>query len=137
MKCIHKICIRNDLSEIERVNKIIDAVTKKLNIKPKIIFSLHLTIDELITNIISYGYPDDQTHEIDISLIYNKDNIGLIIEDKAQPFNPLEIPDPDIDQSVEKRKIGGLGIYLVKELMDSMEYKYEAGKNILKIIKKL
>jgi len=92
---------------------------------------VNLALDDLINNIISYGYKDNDVHMIDISFKRLENELIIIIEDDAMPFNPFEGEKNNIDLSIEEREIGGLGIHLVKNLMDSCQYQRKANKNMV------
>ncbi len=105
----------------------------------KIVFHLTLCLDELITNIISYGYADFDEHPIDVTIALDSDIITVRIEDDSEPFNILEAPDPELDVPLEERKrpIGGMGIHLVKNMMDDINYRREKNRNVLVLTKKV
>ena len=92
---------------------------------------VNLALDDLINNIISYGYKDTDVHMIDIAFKRLENELIIIIEDDAMPFNPFEGEKDDTDLSIEEREIGGLGIHLVKNLMDSCQYQRKANKNMV------
>lgn len=106
---------------------------EKNGLSAKIMFKLTLVLDELITNIISYGYADMDEHPIDVSLSMEGTTLTLRIEDDAEPFNILEAPEPELDVPLEDRikPIGGMGVHLVKNLMNCVDYRRENGKNIV------
>jgi anti-sigma regulatory factor (Ser/Thr protein kinase) len=106
---------------------------------PKSVFHLTLCLDELVTNIIDYGYADFDEHPIDVTITLDGDRVNIRIEDDAQPFNILEAPDPELDIPLEDRlrPIGGMGIHLVKNMMDRIEYTRADGKNILLLQKNI
>lgn len=128
--------ILNKIPEIERVCDAVAEFSRKHSVAEKIIFTLHLAIDEILTNIISYGYSDSDDHNIDIHYSFQEDYLKLVITDDSNPFDPANAPEPDINSDLESRKIGGLGIYLIKNMMDGIEYSSENGKNTLVLTKK-
>ncbi len=105
-------------------------ITSKLDVLPKISSKVSIAIDEIASNIINYSKA--KTAEISYSI--ENDKLNLTFEDDGQPYNPLETEDPDITLSAEERQIGGLGIFMVKKMTESMDYKYENNKNILKLV---
>jgi anti-sigma regulatory factor (Ser/Thr protein kinase) len=130
------ITIKNDLSTIEPVSEVIADFVAQCQLPPKIAFDLNLSLDELLTNAILYGYEDGQQgHEISIHIALVGDFIELEIEDDGRPFNPLETPEPDLQADLMDRPIGGLGFHLVRKLTDQIEYQRRAGKNLLTIKK--
>ncbi|MFA7077930.1 MAG: ATP-binding protein [Syntrophomonas sp.] len=129
--------IKADLAEIERLAEIIEEYGKTHNISPKIIFGINLSLDELITNTINYGYKGDKEHRIGVQLTLTPEEIEVEISDDGLSFNPLDQPPPDINQSIEDRPIGGLGIHLVRKMMDQVKYQRQGDKNILTMKKRL
>lgn len=101
---------------------------------PSFAYMIHLVVEEIVVNIVDYAYPEGNGY---LEVRINNDSKELTIEfrDHGIPFNPLEQSMPDLDIPLEERSIGGLGIFLTKEMMDNVEYRYEQGENIL-IIKK-
>jgi anti-sigma regulatory factor (Ser/Thr protein kinase) len=100
------------------------------------ILRLELAIEESVVNIINYSFPD-RTGEIIMTCENRNNNIIIKIIDDGIPFNPLEKEDPDITAPVENRKIGGLGIFLVKNIMDDIKYEYRDHNNVLTLIKNI
>lgn len=127
----------NKLSEIEKVNEILEGLGETHKLPEKVIKDMCLASEEIITNIISYGYDDKETHFINVRIYFNEDSLITEIEDEAKPFNPVELPDADLSAPVEEKKIGGLGIYLIRKLMDRFEYSRVNEKNILLLGKKI
>ncbi|MBQ1526224.1 MAG: ATP-binding protein [Lachnospiraceae bacterium] len=106
------------------------------NTKNKI--QLFIAVEELFVNIASYAYyPAEGDAEIDIDTDNENNFVYITFIDSGKPYNPLEREDPDVTLSAKERKIGGLGIYMVKKSMDDMSYEYKNGCNILKIGKKM
>ncbi|HPT04027.1 MAG TPA: ATP-binding protein, partial [Bacteroidales bacterium] len=127
----------NQVEQLEELAGILETVSEEWDIPMKVSLNLNLVLEELITNIIFYGYDDKNEHLIYIRL-YKKDNeIEIQIEDDGKEFNPLLVAEPDIDESIENRKIGGLGIHFVRKIMDSMNYRRSDGKNILTLTKNI
>jgi len=129
------VIIKNDLSEIQRLSKTVEEFGKINNLSSKTIFDTNLSLDELLTNIISYGYDDNKEHKIFIQIWVEDNELNIEIIDDGQAFNPLTIPEPDLDKSIDERPIGGLGFHLVKKLMERVEYKRKQNKNILLLTK--
>lgn len=97
-----------------------------------------ISVDELFINVAHYAYEGEEGEvSIVMELLEEKKRLRIIISDQGIPFNPLEKEDPDIDLSLEERKIGGLGIFMVKDYMDHLEYKFENKSNILIMEKNL
>jgi phosphoserine phosphatase RsbU/P len=131
-----EIKLSNKLSELDRFSQTLLEFGQRHGLASKIIHDLNLALEEILTNIISYGYTDERDHEITVRLSAQLGEVCVEIEDDGQPFNPLEAPEPDITKPLEERKIGGLGIYLVRKVMDGVEYKRQRERNLLTIKKK-
>ncbi len=100
----------------------------------EIILDTQLAVEEAITNIINHGYKKTGG-EIMVSFTISPDRIEVHIMDAAPRFDPLSVAEPDLDGDLENRRIGGLGIFLIRQLMDEVSYRYENGKNNLVLIK--
>ena len=121
----------------EMINPIISSL-EEIEANPKAVYQVNLALEEILVNIAKYAYPSNEG-KIDISFEISDDKTQLkvVIKDKGKKFNPLEKEDPDLDSSVEERKIGGLGIYLVKKMVDDIKYQRINNQNVLEFIKKL
>ena len=129
--------LKNDPSEIARTAEAIEAYGESHGWPMKWVMNLNLSLDELITNIVSYGYRDGEEHEIRITLTEEEGSLKVVLEDDGIPFDPLsEAPDPDLDAGVVERRIGGLGVYFVKSLMDEVAYERRGGCNRLTLIQR-
>ena len=126
----------SDLRNIAVAAERIDAFCSARGLHPDISFEVNLAVDELLTNTISYGYDDDGEHRIDLSLRLEGGTLVVEITDDGRAFDPLQAPEPDLGASLEERAVGGLGIYLVRKLMDSVAYRREDGSNIVTLMKR-
>lgn len=99
-------------------------------------FRLRLCIEEAVANIVDYAYEGGNGF-VEVGTCINGNELLITLEDSGKPFNPLEKGDPDITLSAEERPIGGLGIFLCKQLMDDMTYAFENGRNILTMKKNI
>lgn len=122
---------RNSLSELERVSQLTTAFGERHQLPEQLIFEINLALEEVLVNVISYGYDDQDEHEIVLHLSVQDEEVWVAVEDDGRSFNPLERAVPDLEQAVEERPIGGLGIHLVRKVMDSLEYTRQQGKNRL------
>ena len=129
--------LKSSLSELDRLCENLETFGKKFGFSKKLIFEINLALDELFTNIISYGFKDDEEHIIRVTLTPDNDELCLCIEDDGMPFNPIDFETPDVSCSVEECKIGGLGIHIMKKLMDDVCYERCGDKNVLNLKKKL
>ena len=106
---------------MERLCQNCDELGRKIGLSDKTIFEMNLALDELFTNIISYGFKDDHEHIIKIKISIEGDLLQMRVEDDGIPFNPLETKTPDFQCSVEECQIGGLGIHLIKKMLRKMK----------------
>ena len=101
------------------------------------VFATNLAIEELVTNIVKYGYDDTDTHEILIELAISDGLLRITISDDGHEFNPFDQPEPDTSLPAEDRPIGGLGIHFVRNLLDDCAYCRNEGRNTVTLTKKL
>jgi serine/threonine-protein kinase RsbW len=127
--------IGSDINEIPRVSSALEAVMGNHGFPEEDILDTQLAVEEAVTNIILHGYRDGGG-EILIQCRASRGIVEIQLEDRAPPFNPLSLPEPDLDGDIEARQIGGLGIFLVRRVMDEILYRFEEGKNILVLIKR-
>jgi len=129
--------LRNDFSELSAVA---DSTTEFLEANgsgPDIVFAANLAIEELVTNIIKYGYDDANEHEITIHLAKHPDHFAIRICDDGHRFNPFDQPPSDTTLPAAEREIGGLGIHFVRNMLDSCSHEWSEGKNIVTVTKNL
>jgi len=129
--------LKNQLSEIVKLEKILEEFGLNQQIPDKTLLAMNLALEEILTNIISYGYQDTQEHDIFLRLTIEGKDFMAEVEDDGIPFNPLDAQDPDITLPVEDRPIGGLGIHLTKKMMDGIDYERRDGKNFLRLKKSI
>lgn len=129
--------LKSDLAELDTLSKHVQKFGSSIGLSKKFLFEINLALDELFTNIISYGYQDDKDHLIEITITPLNNSLELCIEDDGVPFNLIDVADPDLPCDIESCKIGGLGIHLIKNLMDEVCYKRAKGKNRLTLKKEL
>jgi serine/threonine-protein kinase RsbW len=122
---------KNNLSEIERLGQVVAEFAALYHLPTNLVFEINLALEEVLTNVISYGYEDSREHEIILRLSFKEGEVTTEVEDDGRPFNPLEAAELDISKPVEERPVGGLGIHLVRKLMDGLEYRRQQGKNFL------
>jgi anti-sigma regulatory factor (Ser/Thr protein kinase) len=131
------IAITNDVAEITRVAAFIEAFCSEQGAAPEVIFKINLAVEEALVNTISYGYADRSQHAITIEITADSEAIILVLTDDGAAYNPLEAPPPDVDAPADARKSGGLGVFLVKQMMDEVSYAREGEQNRLTLLKRL
>jgi anti-sigma regulatory factor (Ser/Thr protein kinase) len=127
--------LRNDLDDLPKLTGMLIRCGEQFRIPEPLVRQLELALDEIVTNIISYAYPDGGAHVIRVDVGVDDSGITAIVEDDGVPFNPLDREAPDTTAPIEDRGIGGLGIHLVRELMDDVRYDRIGTRNRLTITK--
>ena len=130
----NKLHIQAERDNLDEVTAFLENYLEGIGCSMKAQTQIILAVEEIFINRASYAY--EQTGYADLRLSCDADTVTIIIEDNGIEYNPLKKQDPDITLAAEDRKIGGLGIYMTKKLMDDVIYTYDDGKNILKLIKK-
>jgi anti-sigma regulatory factor (Ser/Thr protein kinase) len=129
-----RITVGNSIKELEAVSHAVRAFGGENELTSDTTFALDLSLEELLTNIIKYGYDDRACHEIEVCIDIRPGFITVEVQDDGHAFNPVDEPDPDIHARTEDRPIGGLGLHLIKKLADSIEYRRSEGMNIVRIV---
>ena len=127
----------NDIEAIPQLNVFIDNFCEEQGIDMNIAMSLNLAIEEAVVNVMNYAYPVGTVGYVDIEAEADEKNVTFVISDTGKPFDPTRKEEPDITLSAEERPVGGLGIHLVRQIMDTITYDYADHKNILTLRKKL
>lgn len=123
--------------ELDRVSAAIEDFALEADWPLDIVFKVNLALEEVVINVMNYGH-DDGLHEIDIILTADEESLTIEIVDDGRPFDPLtDAPKPDVNADLEDRNIGGLGIHLVRKMMDDVRYRREEGKNHLTLVTSL
>ena len=131
------IILANDIAEISRFAAFIEEVGETFALTPDVVFNLNLVIEEAVVNVINYAYPKEEHESIYLSAHLHEGSIVLVLTDTGKEFDPTLAPDADITLSAEEREIGGLGIFLIRQIMNEVRYERIDGKNILTLEKKL
>ena len=131
-----EISVANDLEEIAGTAEKVDAYCESHALSPDIAYAVNLSIDEILTNTISYGYDDEEPHRIELVLRLEPDALVIVIVDDSRPFDPTVTPDPDIEASLDERDVGGLGLFLVHRMMDRVEYERAGDRNVVTLTKR-
>ena len=123
--------LKNDLSELEALCQHLNKFGRLTGLSEACIRDVNICLDELLTNIVSYGFEDDLEHIIRFTMELDNQVLTLSVEDEGIPFNPLEKKDPEVPADLTDVRIGGLGIHIVRKLMDDIRYNRKQGKNKL------
>ena len=131
------IILANDISEVSRLYEFIEEVGNDFSLTPDIVFNLNLVLEEAVVNIINYAYPKEDHQHIYLSAKMRDDSIVLVLTDTGKEFDPTAAPEADVTLSADEREIGGLGIFLIRQIMNEVKYERIEGKNVLTLEKKL
>ena len=129
--------MKNDIHDVTKFSTFMKSVVEKSGIEKSLGRQLRLAVEEAVVNVINYAYPIGQEGDIEIRIMCNGETLKTVIIDSGVAFDPTLQEKVDTSLSVEDRQIGGLGILLVRELMDTISYEREKGKNILTLIKNI
>lgn len=132
-----ELILANRPAEIARVHEHLEALARQHNLPAQALHAIQLAVEEHLTNICNYAYPDQQEHPIKVRVELAGAELRVEVEDCGRPFNPLEHPAPNLSVPMEQRAIGGLGIHMIRNSMDQVQYRRVGGKNILTMIKNL
>ncbi len=135
MKC--DITLQNEKSEIEKIAPFVDKISDKFGLPLSLNFNLNLVLEEALINIISYAYPNGEKGEIALSAKLIENKIMFEITDSGIEFDPTKVQKPNIELNSDERPIGGLGVFIIHQIMDQVQYQRIDGKNVLTLIKSI
>ena len=133
---VRRLTLRNDIDEIPKLHALIQSIADETDMDHALAMSLNLALEEAVSNVMLYAYPAGSPGQVDIEAAVLDDRIDFRVSDSGVPFDPTVASDPDLAADLKDRPIGGLGIFLVKRIMDDVSYTWEDGKNILTMTKK-
>ena len=125
------------LAEVERLGKEFGRLAERRGLRPEVRFAINLALEEIVTNVIQHGRQAGDERPIRVEVVVGLEEVTARVEDSARPFDPLRVAPPDTAAPLERRQVGGLGIYLAKQFLDGLEYTYVGGKNRLDMRKRL
>ena len=132
-----KLVIKNDITEISKLAIFIEELSEELALAPELTFNLNLVLEEAVSNVILYAYGEEKQKEITLLANMSDNNLTFVLTDYGKEFDPTKVPDADVTLSAEEREIGGLGIFLIRQIMNTVEYQRIDGKNVLTMRKEL
>jgi len=129
----------NRVEEITRLAEFIGQLCEQLALDATLTFNLNLVLEEAVTNVVMYAYPQDEEHTLTLKAWTEEGGVlAFELRDQGTPFDPIsQAPDVDVTQTADERPIGGLGIFLIQQIMDHVSYQYEDGSNVLTMKKNL
>lgn len=134
---IDDLTLQNDVRQVAQLNSFVKGAMEQLGIEKPLARKLQLAVEEAVVNVIDYAYPAGKVGTINVKVTSNGHQLRFVITDKGIAFNPTEASQVDTTLSAEERPVGGLGILLVRELMDSVNYERIDGKNVLTLCKEM
>ena len=127
------ISFANDMQELTHVLQVVNVFLEPRALPSKLVYAVNLILEEILMNIIKYGYDDGESHEIEVQIEVEQEEVALTVIDDGREFNPLTVPPPDHSKSAMDRLEEGLGLQFVRHMRNAIEYRRDQDKNILKI----
>ena len=129
--------IRNQMTELEKVNQFIGEISEELGLSMEMTMDLNLVIEELVVNVVSYAYPQGTDGEIELMVTSDDKELTLVLSDQGREFDPTMKEGADMNVNPAMRDLGGMGIFIVKNIMNQVTYQRLEGKNLVTMKKKL
>lgn len=136
-KCLQRsITLPNNIETIPQLNELIDIMCEEVGLDMAMTMNINLAVEEAVVNVMSYAYPNS-TGNVQVDIKANPQTVVITLTDSGIPFDPTKKSEVDTTLSVEERPIGGLGIHLVRQIMDSIRYERSDNQNILTLEKNI
>ena len=132
-----RLVLQNEISEISKLAQFIDELGEEFGLPSELVFNLNLVLEEAVSNVILYAYPKEEHETIILTARKSEDQLLFVLTDTGKEFDPTQMPDADITLSAEERPIGGLGIFLIRQIMNKVEYQRIDGQNVLTLSKEV
>ena len=132
-----EISIKNQISELERVAVFIEEIGEELGLGMEMQMNLNLVLEEMISNVIFYAYPEGKEAAIDLVAEFDGKELTFVLSDQGQEFDPTLIDENNMDVNPAERDLGGMGIYIVKNIMNKVTYQRLDGRNLLTMKKEI
>ena len=127
------VVLENKLEELSVLTQMLQVFLRPYQMPSGALYALELSLEEILVNIVSYAYDDDECHDVQFKVEVDDDMIAMKFIDSGHPFNPLAKEKADTKNPLMERGVGGLGINFVRQMRDMMEYQRKDDKNILRI----
>ena len=124
-----RVSLANDVREVRRINHALGDFLAEEGVPGRTIHHVRLVVEELVVNVVRYAYDDKVAHKIGVDVRTEPRRVVVTIEDDGRPFNPNDAPPPELRVALESRRVGGLGIHLVKKLSRELTYSRDNGRN--------
>jgi serine/threonine-protein kinase RsbW len=132
-----EIKIKNQVGELEHVNQFIEEIGEELGLDMELQMNLNLVMEEMVSNVIFYAYPEGADADIELMAESNGKELTFVLSDQGREFDPTAKEDNDLDINPAERELGGMGIYIVKNIMNQVTYQRLEGKNLLTMKKEI
>jgi Anti-sigma regulatory factor (Ser/Thr protein kinase) len=131
--------IKNQISELEKIAQFIEGICEELGLDMEMQMNLNLVIEEMVTNVIFYAYPKDVEAEIELLVKSDNDDkqLTFVLSDHGKPFDPTTRETTDLSVNPAERDLGGMGIFIVKNIMDEVTYQRLEDNNLLTMTKNI
>ncbi len=136
-KTTKKLQLVNQVSKLQEIADFLEVLGDVWQLQPGLVMSLNLVLEEAFTNVVFYAWNDNQEHLIDLEFEKNENVLTITLSDEGREYDPTSKEEPDLGLPVEERSVGGLGIYLIRKIMDSVEYQRKGERNFLIMTKKI
>ncbi|NUM45100.1 MAG: ATP-binding protein [Anaerolineales bacterium] len=120
---------------LEKISRFVKDAAKKAGLGEEAVYGVELAVDEACSNIIEHAYRGEDLGQIECSCEATNRGLKIVITDHGHPFNPAQVPKPDLSSSLEERRKGGLGLFFIDQMMDEARYEFAPGVNRLILIK--
>ena len=129
--------LHNSVDQISQLADFLQEIADEKGLDASTAMNINLALEEAVTNVIMYAYPEGTDGLVDLEAILRDDSLVFILKDNGTPFDPTAAPEADVTLSAEERNIGGLGIFLVRKIMDTVHYVRSDGQNVLSMTKNI
>lgn len=130
-----ELVIRNEIAELAILSEAMERIGAEHGLAPKPLYQLQVALDEMVSNVIKYAWPDGGSHEIRVCITVRRGEVAIEIVDDGRHFDPLDVPPPQPPPSGQRPRPGGLGIHMLKQFMERIEYARIDGRNRLTLVK--
>ena len=130
-----ELVIRNEIAQLAILSEAMERIGEEHGLAPKTLFQMQIALDEMVSNVIKYAWPDGGDHEIRVRITASTGQVAIEIADDGRPFNPLAAPEPPQPPPGRRPRPGGVGIHMLKQFMEKIEYARIDGQNRLTLTK--
>ncbi len=128
--------LRNDISELNKLVAFLELLEEEWNLPPAVVPPVNLALEEALSNVIFYAFEKDSENEISLDVKLEGTVMTMVLSDEGKPYDPTQREDPDINLPAEDRPVGGLGIFLIRQIMNEVTYNRVGNKNQLTMVKR-